>query len=176
MGDQILQIRAANSTEISFKGVLLLEFSVNDDSNPFTVPFLVTTHNINEPILGYNVIEHLIIQDHGKNDLLKSCFVTEICSDKIDLMISMIQERSVVPDTLGKVKVPETTVISAGCCSSVKCRVKVLMDESEQTIHFRPSISENGDDDLSFSETLSTVRRGRSQFIHVDVMNPSKTE
>ena len=48
------------------------------------------------------------------------------------------------------------------------------MDASEQTIHFVPKLSENCDDDLQFSETLSTVKRGKTQY--VDVMNPTKKE
>ena len=56
-----LNVQAANSSEIKFDGVVLLNFSLNSGNNEgFLVPVLVATH-ITEPILGYNVIEHLII-------------------------------------------------------------------------------------------------------------------
>ena len=176
LGDQVLQIHAANSTEIPFKGVLLFNFTVKNDSNTFTVPFLVTTQTINEPILGYNVIEHLVLEGNlDSKDVLKSCFVAETSADNINSIITVIQDRARSPDTLGKVKVYEDKIITAGSCSSVKCRVKVLMDTSEQTIlDFVPKLSENCDDDLQFSETLSTVKRGKTQY--VDVMNPTKKE
>ena len=50
--DETLQVRAANSTEISFEGVLLFDFSLKDDLQIITVPFLVTSQDISEPILG----------------------------------------------------------------------------------------------------------------------------
>ena len=90
---------------------------------------------INEPILGDNVIEHLITEENEKSDLLKSSFVGETSSDKFELMIALIQEKT---DTIGQVKIPDKTDISAGSCFSMKCRVKVFMDNNEQTIHFRP--------------------------------------
>ena len=37
-----LKVKAANSTEIPFKGVILLEFSLKRGIQGFTVPFLVT--------------------------------------------------------------------------------------------------------------------------------------
>jgi hypothetical protein len=54
-----LNIRAANSTDIPFNGVLLFNLNLLNDNDTVTVPFLVTSLKINEPILGYNVIEHL---------------------------------------------------------------------------------------------------------------------
>ena len=78
--NEVLQIRAANSSEISFEGVLLFKFCLLNDSNVVTVPFLVTSQDINEPILGYNVIEYLILQNNGKNEkLLNLCFSNSIC-------------------------------------------------------------------------------------------------
>ena len=41
--DETLQVRAANSTEISFEGVLLFDFALKDDLQIITVPFLVTS-------------------------------------------------------------------------------------------------------------------------------------
>ena len=48
------------------------------------------------------------------------------------------------------------------------------MGKPGQTVHFRPENSENIGNELSFSETISTVRRGRTQYICVDVMNPTR--
>ena len=42
------------------------------------VPFLVTFQYINESILGYNVIEDLVLQNNGENEkFLNSCFPME---------------------------------------------------------------------------------------------------
>ena len=64
--------------------------------------------------------------------------------------------------------------IPAGSWSQTKSKVKILMDNDEQTIHFIPKITENVDDCVNFSENVSNVKRGRTQYILIDVINPTK--
>ena len=54
-----------------------------------------------------------------------------------------------------------------------KWKVKILMDNDEQTTHFIPKITENVDDCVNFSD-VSNVKRGRTQYILIDVINPTK--
>ena len=58
-----LTIRAANKSEIPFDGIVILKFSLGDGFEGFWVPVLVSSQPISEPILGYNVIEYLVL--HG---------------------------------------------------------------------------------------------------------------
>ena len=60
LGDE-LHVRAANSTKISFDRVCVLEFYLDGADKGFEVPLLVASQDEIEPILGYNVIEHLIL-------------------------------------------------------------------------------------------------------------------
>ena len=75
--DEKLQLRAANSSEIRFDGVLLLDFGLEKDKVEFAVPVLVSSTLIAEPILGFNVIEDFLVngtsEDHQGPH---SCFVT----------------------------------------------------------------------------------------------------
>ena len=87
-----------------------------------------------------------------------------------------MQQKAKAPDVLGLVKAPKTRVISAGTCSAIKCKVKVMMDKDEQSVLFRPEVPENPDDELTYSEKLSVVKRGRTQYIFVDVINTSKRD
>ena len=59
--NECLHVQAANSTEITYDGVILLKFSLKFNNDSFDVPVLVTNQKIAEPILGHNVIEHLIL-------------------------------------------------------------------------------------------------------------------
>ena len=95
-----LKLCAANNSEIQFEGVLLLNFGVSEGEDKFEVPFLVSTKPIAEPILGYNVIEELVL-DGGDADhlLLKSCF-RSVRSFKIDAFVALIQEQANNPDFL----------------------------------------------------------------------------
>ena len=96
--NQTLRVQAANLTEISFEGVILLKFSLKKLSKTFTVPILVTDLDIKEPILGFNVIEYLIMQENeNSKDLLKTSFRKEMSADKISLMVYLIQEKAKFP-------------------------------------------------------------------------------
>ena len=177
--NEILEIRAANSTEILFDGVLLLDFSLlKDDQNTFTIPFLVTSQDVNEPILGYNVIEKLVLDADKIGDvLINSCFAIGANPDKIQSMIALIQEKAKAPDLLGNVKAPENMVIPSGTSSIVKCKIKVSMDCDKKTVYFLPElINDNEDSDLCFHETISMVKRGRTQYIYVNVVNSTKRD
>ena len=63
-----LNLTAANGTPIPYSGWIETKFRLNrENSNDVTVPFLVTPERLEQPIIGYNVIE-LFVQ--GGNDQL----------------------------------------------------------------------------------------------------------
>ena len=57
-----LNLHAANKTKINLDGVILLDFDVDgvENDGEFIVPVVVSSEDLGEPILGYNVIEHLV--------------------------------------------------------------------------------------------------------------------
>ena len=57
-----LKLSAANSTEIMFDGVILVTFGLEEGKDLFVVPVLVSSQPMAEPILGFNVIEHLVLE------------------------------------------------------------------------------------------------------------------
>ena len=61
-----LRVTAANSSEVEVDGVVVFDFVLGDSGDSFAVPVLVSSQEVTEPILGYNVIEHLILK--GSSD------------------------------------------------------------------------------------------------------------
>ncbi len=55
-----LTLTAANGNSIPYKGWVELEFQIGDSGNTTCVPFLVANEKLRLPLLGFNVIEHLI--------------------------------------------------------------------------------------------------------------------
>ena len=51
-----LKLVAANSTEILYEGVVLMELSMTKECASVTVPILVSNEKLSDPILGNNVI------------------------------------------------------------------------------------------------------------------------
>ena len=76
LGRDDLNLRAANASEISFDGVVVMNFTLKEgEEGGVVVPVLVASQQITEPILGYNVIEHLILTgDSAVHATLQSCF------------------------------------------------------------------------------------------------------
>ena len=170
-----LTIRAANKSEIPFDGVVVLRFSLGDEHEGFLVPVLVSSQPISEPIIGYNVIEHLVLngtdEEHEK---LKSCLKGANISN-VDPLIALIQKQATEPDFLVDIKTSEAVKIPAGFKKQIRCRVKALGNDAEQTVYFSPRLQE-GDDDLEINEAVCTLRRGRTNYIDVEVINDTRVD
>ena len=178
--EEKLELRAANSTSIALDGVVVLDFSLVEGSESVRVPFVVTSQNLLEPILGYNVIEHLLLE--GKMDQRTEFGRSLSCPDgkvvSVDALAAVMEEKAGNRDFLAEVKSPKTVSIPAGCHVRVKCRVKAQSDEREQTVYFSPLLSPDGSEDrLVSNEAVSKLRRGHTNHVIVDVMNlSSKTK
>ena len=172
--DEKLKLKAANASEIKFDGVLLLNFGLEKGKTKFAVPVLVSSQPIAEPILGYNIIEEVIMNGTSEDHkCLNSCFITSR-PFQVAPLISVIQEKAANPDFLAEVKAPNDVVVPAGHRKQVRCRVKVNAGDNDQSVYFTPRVS--GDDDFTFLETVSQLRRGRTNYVFVEVLNESCKE
>ena len=167
-----LSVRAANSTEVKYDGVVLLDFSLNGlEGEGFVIPVLVASDEIVEPILGYNVIEHLIVSGTDKHhETLGISLGGKRKGFEVSALTTLIQERAKDPDFLTEVTAATSIVIPAGRRIQMRCRVKANGNDKEQTVYFSPIVTPS-DEDLTFSETVSQLRRGRTNYVTVDVMN-----
>ena len=172
--EETLEVKAANSTSIELDGVVVLDFSLGDAGETVRVPFLVTSQALVEPILGYNVIEHFVLEGGVKQreQLGKSFSRGKTIS--VDALAAVIEEKAANQDFLTEVKSPRAVTVAAGCRAQIKCRVKAYSDEKEQTVYFAPLLSPDDQEDrLVFTETVSKLRKGRTNHVVVDVMNLS---
>ena len=55
-----LTLRTADNTEMKIIGIVTFDFSIPNLENKFTVPFIVTSNDIANPIIGFNIFEHLV--------------------------------------------------------------------------------------------------------------------
>ena len=69
--NEFLSLSAANNTEVPVEGVILIDFSI-ESQKFFQIPFLVTSENVANPIIGYNAIEYLVMNFENRlHSLLK---------------------------------------------------------------------------------------------------------
>ena len=76
---------------------------------------------------------------------------------------------------LVEIKTQDDIEIPAGMKKRIKCRVKVQCDGLEQNVYFSPSVDEN-DIDVTLLETVCQLRRGRTNYVYVDVLNESRKD
>ena len=129
-----LRVTAANSTDVQVEGILLVEFTLGDAGGAFWVPVLVGNDEVVEPILGYNVIEHLIL--NGSTDqhkALESSLRQNSTGFKLETLATLVEKKAEDPDFLADIKAPWSMNIPAGRRVQIKCRVKVNPNDSEQT-------------------------------------------
>ena len=169
-----LTIRAANKSEIPFDGVVVLKFSLGPNEDGLSIPALVASSAIAEPIIGYNVIEHMVL--HGTEadrEKLKSCLCSN--SSKWEPLIALIEKQASDPDFLTEIKTSESVHVPAGSKVRMRCRVKAQANSEEQTVLFTPKIRE-GDDELQFNECVSKLKRGKTNYVYVDAINESRVD
>ena len=174
--DKELHVQAANNTTIQFDGVVLLDFKLSEEDEGFVVPLLVSSGKISDPILGYNVIEYLVLEGtEEQRKALKTSLGHQKNGIDLEPLVSLIQKKAEDQDFLVEVKLPKTINVPAGHKMQVKCRAKVQTDASEQTVYFAPAVDDR-DDELVFSETISTLKRGKTNQVVVEVMNMSRVD
>ena len=167
-----LTIRAANKTKIPYDGVVVLNFTLDDSDEGFFVPLLVTSQELSEPIIGYNVVEHLVVNGSEEDRCkLQSCLISnKSLESNWDPLISLIEKQAASPDFLGEIKASDSLEVPAGCKVRMRCRVKAQGNDEEQTVYFSPRIQE-GDDEVEFNESISRLKRGKTNYVYVDVIN-----
>ena len=174
-GDDSFILKAANNTDVPIEGVVLLEFSLEkDNKNMFIIPFLVTLEEIRNPVLGYNTIEHLVLNFKGNNlpSLLKNC-LPKISLIETEKFINLIEHNSKMPDFLGEVKVCQNSFIPANSFVYIKCKSKFLFDEQEKAVLFSPIVDGNLDNELNIWESFERIKKGKTPYVHVRVENPN---
>ena len=133
-GVKDLKLKAANATEIRLDGVVVVQFSLGKGGKEMPVPMLVVSEEIAQPILGYNVIEELILSGSLEHRVaLQLALKTEKGPVEIDALAAAIEEHANNPDWLANVKMSNTVTVPAGRRVKVKCRVKAIGNDAEQT-------------------------------------------
>ena len=171
-----LHLQAANATSVKFDGVVILKFTLNEEEEGFMVPYLVSSEAMESPILGYNVIEHLILNGSpAQKKALEESLGTQKSGFSLQPLAALIQRRSDSGDFLAEVKLPRAVKVPAGHRVKVKCRAKVQGGEDGQVVYFSPLVVD-GDDEVEFSETVATLRYGKTNHVIVDIINSSKVD
>ena len=170
-----LSVTAANRTVVDYDGVVMLEFKLGDDDG-FLVPVLVASGEMAEPILGYNVIEHLVVNgSEAQHQLLKNSLRNGDHGVQVDMLVAAMQEKYQDSDYLAPIKSSEDVHVPAGRKVRIRCRVKVPGNGCDETVYFQPRLGDE-DEELSFTDSVCRLKYGRTNYVYLDVMNQTRRD
>ena len=171
-----LDLRTVNNSCISFEGVAVIDFSLGKNNSPIKVPFIITNENLDQPVVGYNLIEYLIVNDNSISNPHTLQFETGVGEKSLNAVVNLIKKEAESKDILGEAKVYRNTVIPANSIVKTKCITNVEgLNEKERSVLISPITSLNLDR-LVISETYSKITRGKTPFVEVFIMNPTKQD
>ena len=132
---------------------------------------LVTRDEIEQPLIGFNVIEQLT-KDYESfanisNAIGKS--FPDLPESKLNPFVSCLTSQ--YEEMLGTVKNQrKTVVIPRNQSVTIKCRVKCLVTELTTPVLFEPEL-ENMPEGLEINLSLLHLKRGSSHSVSLDVYN-----
>ena len=179
-----LDVKAANDTPIPYSGFVELEFSFLGEQGIPTiiVPFLVTDNALENPIIGYNVIEEIVknqamasenkIEKSDLSNLLVNAMIASFHKEPntIEALISFM--KCVKDDHLGYVKTPKKNVwVPSKQSVKIPCRCNGLVDASKSNVIFEPDETEPWPHGLEVNQELMSVSKGVSHRVNVTIHN-----
>ena len=93
------------------------------------MPLLVAGQDVTEPILGYNVIEHLILNGSADQRILLESSLHCKKDGGIESLVALIQQKYSDSDFLTEVKTTCAVCVPAGHHVQIKCHVKTPGDD-----------------------------------------------
>ena len=168
-GDDFI-LTAANKSKLDVQGVAILDFGVSKFQRLFQVPLLVTSDEISCPIIGYNIIEHLVTNFKNKLNLSESLVnvMGSLSTEKADRMVNLIQKGGEVSELRREAKLQKG-------CERIRCKVKDLhLNSNNNNIlvvfsPFEEICLESERIIFEFTELL----KWRTTFVDILVYNPA---
>ena len=173
--DGSISLQAANGTDIPYCGWVEIGVRLtNENETEIRVPFLVTKENIEQPIIGFNVIELMVKNTEGnEGDVLLERMSRRFKVSKsgdLQALISLI--RTTNSDELCLVKsTKKPHTVPAGETVHLPCRANTGPIHRKTPVIFEPDELATWPSGLAVHESLTTVKEGDATIFSVPVTN-----
>ena len=176
IGTHDINVSVANQGALNVKGIAILDFGVKKEQRLFQIPFLVTSDEIANTIIGYNIIEHLVVNFGDKIDLSASLtkVIRSLSISNAENMVNLVQMGGKITQLSGEVNLNTTVNINPGCIERLRCKINNFEVNNifNKVILFTPFEENCLDNDLIVFETTEVINH-RKKFINVCVHNPT---
>lgn len=167
-----LNLTAANGSEMPYIGWVELNFRLSSCNNDLIVPFVVTEQYLDSPLIGFNVMEEIIKDSNGDVALSQAVTAsfTDLDSQTASVFVNFIENLN--QGELCFIKTSKRdTIIPPKQSQRVTCRANTGPVERPTPVVFEPDEANPRPSGLEVSETLLTVKKGKSSQVDIDVTN-----
>ena len=84
-----MHLCAANNTDVDVHGVAIITLGIG--SQDLAVPFLITKEKLDVPIIGYNIIKHVVQMNNTNLPSLLREVIPNLSELKAEAVVSLIQ-------------------------------------------------------------------------------------
>ena len=122
-GSDSFILTAANQNTLC---VTILNFGVKQNQDLFEIPFLVTSEEISNPIIGYNIIEYFVRNYKDKLDVPESLtkIIWSLSVNTAMKMAEIVAKGDQISELNWETKPDRDYVIFPGCVEKVHCKIK----------------------------------------------------
>lgn len=185
IGQQTLNVPAVNGQSLPYDGWVGAMVTLPDNSDPnlsVQVPFLVSSVPMDSPLIGFNVIEQLVLGTNENVNLIPTIVslfrsAMNLQEDKATALVNFIQtkltrDRSV---SQGVLKVGlHGVIIPAGQVRHVKCKIPSTLNISNPLMLFEPCESNPQLHQLDVGNSLLEVCQAKVPYVRVPNGNHTK--
>ena len=178
-----LILKTADNSDLPFLGFVELDFQLPHwkETQAIKVPFLVPETQVDNIIIGYNVIEEILMNpnkyDLTESDILSNLqnLMPSVSQSKVKGIVKLIQTQN--KEFFCDVKTPKNIVkLPGGSSINVPCRVNTGPMKARSPVMFEPAVADNLPDYLTVDSVLLTLKGGKSSKISIPITNNGKSE
>jgi len=165
-----LDLSAVNHSSIPFVGWSELTMTLVG-GGVLEVPFIVTKIELEQPIVGYNVVEE-IIKEFPDENIICNLFPNMVKKENASQLINAIQTR---PSEIALVSTPNKEItLAAGETLNIKCRANAGVFEKAVPMIFEPDEQQLWPNGISINEVLVTVSAGVTSRVRIPIQNETE--
>ena len=166
--EQELVVTSASGNSLGVKGWIEVELTAGDMKEPLKVPFIVTTTELDRPILGFNVITHVLRTTSNVSSLFQMKD-----PKKLQSLVQLLSHG----EGGGEIGMARTgkgnVVIEPGGCKTLKCFVRSGVARGGEIANFSPAGFLERVEGVEIPESFVKLSQGSVCSISVPVKNRS---
>ena len=175
-----LEITTASGTKLPYSCWVKIDFELINSgvnlTNALEVPMLVTEFSLDQPIIGYNVIEEMVKNNNAPDEqnllLLLSASFPGTSSSNLNAFVIFIQTKYV--DEICVVKNGKrNTNVPSDHTVKVPCGVNTGLIDEKTPVMFEPDVGSGFHPGLEVHESLLTLEKGNCSRINLQIVNKS---